>query len=82
IDNPSKGVSIPGAGGVKKIRVSRANEGKSGGYRVFYLDLQEHGIVHLLFFITKGEKDNITNSERNELKAAADFLKKVAKQRK
>jgi mRNA-degrading endonuclease RelE of RelBE toxin-antitoxin system len=41
LNNPETGDVIPGAGGVRKMRISDPSRGKGkrGGYRVIYLDL-------------------------------------------
>ncbi len=35
-ENPTRGVIIPGTGGVRKVRWKAKNKGKSGGARVIY----------------------------------------------
>lgn len=48
-----KGDLIKGAGGIRKLRVGRADGGKSGGYRVFYLDLPAQGLTYLMTLLDK-----------------------------
>jgi mRNA-degrading endonuclease RelE of RelBE toxin-antitoxin system len=67
LEDPTKGDLITGAGGIRKLRRPLPGTGKSGGIRVFYYDDGEHLFVLLLAVIKKGEKENLTKSERNEL---------------
>lgn len=65
--NPMAGDEIPGTGGCRKLRIAGKGKGKSGGYRAvtFY-----SGLLMPVFLITvfsKGEKANLTKSERNQL---------------
>ncbi len=41
LDNMETGLTVEGTGGVRKFRVSKNDSGKSGGYRVYYLDLRK-----------------------------------------
>jgi len=73
--NPMAGVEIAGTGGCRKVRVAGRGKGKSGGYRVvtFYT-----GILLPVFLITvfsKGERANLSKSERNGL---AVLTKRIA----
>ena len=67
LENPTKGDLIEGTGGIRKIRRPLAGKGKSGGVRVFYYDDGEQLFILLLAVIKKGEKENLTKAERNEL---------------
>jgi len=79
---PDAGDVIPGTGGARKIRVTGRGKGKSGGYRVitFYtgVDLP----VFLLTAFGKGQKIDLSQSERNELRKelaglADDYRKEI-----
>ncbi len=52
LKNPKDGVVISGSGGVRKIRIKKVDRGKSGSYRVLYLDLANANIVYLRKRIT------------------------------
>ena len=52
---------IKGTGGLRKIRIPFANEGKSGSARVCYVD--------------KNEKENLSQAERNGIKSLIEQLK-------
>ncbi len=65
--NPESGDVIPGSGGCRKVRWSRAGMGKRGGARVIYFNrLSEEEIV-LLIVYAKAKFDNLP----------AEFLKKL-----
>ena len=58
-NNPDAGDVVPGSGGCRKVRWSRAGSGKRGGVRVIYflrLPAQE---IWLLLIYTKSAKGNI-----------------------
>lgn len=70
-----KGDLVKGAGGIRKLRVARAGGGKSGGYRVFYLDLPQKGITYLMALLDKRESENISDHEKTILRAFAKAIK-------
>jgi hypothetical protein len=74
-ENPLAGVLIPGTGGARKLRIPRAGQGKSGGYRTVHYYGGEDVPVFLLALIDKGERANLSKAERNEL---AIILPKIA----
>ncbi|MFI4940712.1 MAG: transcriptional regulator [Burkholderiales bacterium] len=57
--NPLAGDVIPGSGGCRKVRWSRAGTGKSGGVRVIYFNRLASGVIHLLVIYAKAERGNI-----------------------
>ncbi len=75
LKDPAKGDLIQGSGGIRKIRVARARSGKSGGYRVFYLDLAEKGQTYLMTILDKRDSENISNEEKSLLKAFSKRIK-------
>lgn len=75
IKDPSKGDVIPGTGGVRKIRISKDSSGKSGGYRVIYLDLPEKRTIYLLTIYDKRVKENITEEQKKVIRILAQKLK-------
>jgi len=56
--NPQAGDVIPGSGGCRKVRWSRAGMGKRGGARVIYFNGND-GRVWLLIAYTKNKFDNL-----------------------
>ena len=67
-DHPQGHPVIRGTGGVRKIRVTLDDRGKSGGARVLYVDFVVRGVVGLLYAYSKGNKENISDNERKILK--------------
>ncbi len=72
---PTKGDIVQGTGGIRKIRVAKPGSGKSGGYRVFYLDLPELGQTYLMTLLDKKDSENISDEEKILLKAFAKKIK-------
>ena len=75
LKDPTKGDIVQGAGGIRKMRVAKAHSGKSGGYRVFYLDLPELGQTYLMTLLDKSDSENISDEEKILLKAFAKKIK-------
>jgi len=65
---PKAGVDIPGTAGARKIRFPGRGKGKSGGYRVISFYAGPDVPVFLLNVFAKGDKIDLTQAERNELR--------------
>lgn len=65
--HPQAGAIMPGTGGVRKLRWAREGKGKSGGTRVIYYFHNENLPLFLLTIYGKGQKDNLSQAERNQL---------------
>jgi hypothetical protein len=67
---PLSGSVIPGTSGIRKIRfgVQKKNKGKRGGARVIYYYHDATIPLVLLALYAKGEKLDLTTSEKKELK--------------
>ena len=65
---PDAGNVISGTGGARKVRFAARGKGKSGGSRVITFFSGEAIPVFLLDIYTKGEKIDLTQSEKNTLK--------------
>ena len=65
---PNAGVEIPGTGGARKLRVAGRGKEKSGDYRVitFYTGMDVP--VFLLNVFSKGDRVDLSQAERNELR--------------
>ena len=68
-ENPGAGDLIVGTGGARKIRFPFKGKGKSGGVRVVTYFDGEDIPVFLLEVFSKGDKINLSQSERNELRS-------------
>ena len=76
---PLFGVSIPGHGDLRKMRVAvpNANFGKSGGYRAIYRAQIIDDVVHIVFLAIyfKGDREDLEKSKYDELlKESKDIL--------
>lgn len=78
-EHPDQGDLIVGTGGIRKTRLKSASKGKSGGFRVCYLNIEDRLIIFLLFIYAKNEQENLSPSEKAELKQLADAIKKRLK---
>lgn len=57
--NPKVGKVIPGSGGCRKVRWSRAGVGRRGGVRVIYAAYPDREELVLLVVYAKSARDNI-----------------------
>lgn len=67
-ERPDAGDLIVGTGGARKVRFAKSGKGKSGGYRVVTYYTAEDIPVFLMDVYAKGEKINLSQRERVELK--------------
>jgi hypothetical protein len=65
--DPMAGSALAGTGGCRKIRVAGRGKGKSGGYRVVTFFSGDTIPVFLITAFGKGEKANLSKSERTAL---------------
>ena len=70
--HPDAGEVVPRAGGVRKVRWSRAGTGKSGGVRVIYFNRLRKGEIWLLLIYAKSVADNIPANILRDLKKEFD----------
>ena len=68
------GVLIEGCGGIRKLRWRRGNKGKSGGVRIVYYFCNKHMPLYLITLFAKGDRANLTQAERNDLRELVDEL--------
>jgi hypothetical protein len=72
--NPDAGDLIQGSGGCRKVRLAGRGKGKSGGYRVITFYSGGAMPVYLLYAYSKGDRDDLTDSQIGALKAAAKSI--------
>lgn len=72
--SPKNGVLIEGCGGIRKLRWRRGNKGKSGGLRVVYYFYNDRMPLYLITLFAKGDRANLTQTERNDLRELVDEL--------
>ena len=73
--HPAAGDIMQGTGGIRKLRWSAQGKGKRGGVRVIYYYHNESLPLFLLTVFGKGEKANITKTERNDLARLTPILR-------
>ena len=78
-ENPEEGDVIPGTGGIRKTRLKSISKGKRGGFRVCYLNVEGELILFLLAIYPKNEQENLSESQKKELKQIAEVIKKWRK---
>ncbi len=72
--DPQAGDLIPGAGGARKVRIAGKGKGKSGGYRVITYYAAEDVPVLLLRLVSKGQRADISQAERNDVRLALETI--------
>jgi len=72
--HPASGEIMQGTGGIRKLRWSAQGKGKSGGIRIIYYFHNESMPIFLLTLFGKGEKANLSKSERNDLAKFTSLL--------
>lgn len=72
--HPQSGDLMQDTGGIRKLRWAAQGRGKSGGVRVIYYYHNGSLPLFLLTIFGKGEKANLSPSERNELSKLTDLL--------
>lgn len=73
--NPQVGVVVPGAGGVRKLRVALPGRGKSGSARIIYLYVAPDERVYFLLVYRKNVKETLSAVEKQSLAALARSLR-------
>jgi len=67
-DDPMMGDLMAGTGGCRKSRFPGRGKGKRGGYRTVHYNGADDVPVLLLVVLDKGDRDNLSQAERNELR--------------
>lgn len=67
-------------GGVRKMRFAFEQKGKSGSARVIYVDFEVYEKIFLITAYPKNVKDNLSDSERNEIKQMIHALEEQLKE--
>jgi hypothetical protein len=53
---------------------STRGRGKSGGVRIIYFVVNRRGVIYLIDIYAKGEKEDLTDAERREIRKLAVAL--------
>jgi hypothetical protein len=75
--DPARGPVMSGTGGLRKLRFAPPSwrKGKSGATRVGYVYVLLHDTIVLVVMYSKDEKDNLSASERQQVKALVDRIR-------
>lgn len=65
--NPEAGDVIAGSGGARKVRHRGRGKGKSGGFRTIHYFYDGDAPVYLFTVFGKGERENLSRAEINDL---------------
>ncbi len=71
---PKSGRIIKGTGGLRKVRIARPGQGKSGGTGVIYYYHNEDKPILLLLVYAKADRENLTDAQRAQLKKHVDAI--------
>ncbi len=74
LSDPKVGAVMQGTGGIRKMRFAFEQRGKSGSVRVIYIDFEVYEKIFLITAYPKNERDNLSRSERNELRQMIRIL--------
>jgi len=79
LENPDRGATVPGLGGVRKARIANPGRGKGkrGGYRYLYLYLERKQHIHLLILLDKNEQEDASDEQRKLMRSWVAQIKKV-----
>lgn len=80
-EHPKTGDLMEGTGGVRKLRWGRGGKGKSGGVHVIYYFYDDAMPLYLLTLFAKGDQDNLSKAQRNELAGLVKLLGQIWKRR-
>lgn len=75
--DPQAGDVIVGTGGARKVRVAGKGKGKSGGYRIITFYAATDAPVFLLRLISKGQRADISQADRNTLRSVLGTLAEI-----
>jgi hypothetical protein len=76
-EHPEIAAVIQGTGGVRKTRLKSVSGGKRGGFRVcYYFHDIDLGEIFLITIYAKNENEDLTSSEKKDLKNLADVIKR------
>jgi hypothetical protein len=77
INDPKMGDVIPGMAGLRKTRLKSASKGKSGGFRIDYLDIPDFGMLHLIVIYPKNVKEDLSSDEK---KIVLEMIRRIKKE--
>lgn len=82
LKEPKAGDVARGLGGIRKIRMVKRGVGKSGGYRILYLDFPKSRVCFLLFAYEKAQQEILSSEEMKEAQKLVHRLKQEMRDEK
>ena len=82
LKDPESGPVIEGTGGIRKVRFSLENRGKSGSVRVCYTNFAEYEVTYLITAFTKKEQENLSDEEKQVLRKLVKSLRDSERSRR
>jgi mRNA-degrading endonuclease RelE of RelBE toxin-antitoxin system len=72
VNRPDAGKTMPGSGGLRKLRWSAGGHGKRGGLRVIYYWLMPRDTILLLYVYPKSEQDDLTPEQLRQIRKVVE----------
>jgi hypothetical protein len=72
VEDPTRGKTIPGSGGLRKLRWGLTGRGKRGGARIIYYWIRERHWLLMLLAYPKGIQDDLTAAQKRTLRRLVD----------
>lgn len=72
VNRPDAGKTMPGSGGLRKLRWSAGGHGKSGGIRVIYYWFLSRDTIFLLYAYPKAEQDDLSAEQLRQIKKVVE----------
>jgi hypothetical protein len=72
VNKPDAGKTVPGSGGLRKLRWSAGGHGKRGGIRVIYYWLLPRDAILLLYAYPKSEQDDLTAEQLRQIRKVVE----------
>ena len=72
VNRPDAGRTVPGSGGLRKLRWSAGGHGKRGGIRVIYYWLLPRDAILLLYAYPKSEQDDLTVEQLRQIRKVVE----------
>lgn len=76
LNHPEEGDPIQGTGGIRKTRLKSSSKGKSGGFRICYLDVPEKEKLFFIVIYAKNVQEDLSGEEKKVLRALVEKLRK------
>lgn len=68
VEDPRRGVVIPGTGGVRKLRVRLPSRGKRGGARLIYYFRAARDTVYMIAAYAKSDQADLTSHDKRVIR--------------